>query len=148
MLLFTCDKKKICLSIKLSPNIMNIVIDFWNKVFAPPLGKIGKIWVKKLGFLKLIERFGHQFFWVYFVIKHYIIRCGPEQIHICEKSRLWYMGQNVLSQYDYKNFNSAISLKQNDVIAWFFAFWYIFMKIERWLKCILRKGLKCGYKWV
>ena len=46
------------------------------------------------------------------------------------------MGQNALSQSDYRVFKSAISLEQNDEKAWFFACWYRFMEIRSWLKNI------------
>ena len=44
------------------------------------------------------------------------------------------MCQNVLSQSDYRIFKLTISLEQNDEKAWFFAFYYILIEIESWLK--------------
>ena len=56
--------------------------------------------------------------------------------HIWEKSCSWDIVQNALSQSDYRIFNLAISLEQNDEKAWFFACWYRFMGIRDWLKNI------------
>ena len=44
------------------------------------------------------------------------------------------MCHNVLSQSDYRIFKLTISLEQNDQKAWFFAFCYILIEIESWLK--------------
>ena len=42
------------------------------------------------------------------------------------------MGQNSVSQLDWRVFESTISLEQNDEIGWFFASRYKFMEIKSW----------------
>ena len=44
------------------------------------------------------------------------------------------MGQNALSQSDWKIFKSTISLEQNNEKARFFVCWYKFMEIKGWLE--------------
>ena len=65
--------------------------------------------------------------------------------HISEKSGSWDMGQNALSQSDYRIFKSTISLEQNVEKAWFFACWHRFMEIRSLLKNIGVGMVKNGY---
>ena len=48
------------------------------------------------------------------------------------------MGQNALDQSDCSIFKLPMSLEQNDEKAWFFAWWYKFIKIKSCLKNIGR----------
>ena len=53
-----------------------------------------------------------------------------------EKSGYWDMGQNTLSQSNYRIFKSIISLEKNDEKAWVFTCWYRFMESRSWMKYI------------
>ena len=44
--------------------------------------------------------------------------------------------QNLIFESDCRIFKSTISLGQNDATAWFFVWWYKFIKIKKWLKNI------------
>ena len=55
------------------------------------------------------------------------------------------MGQNPLSQSNYRVCKSAISLEQNDEKAWFFACWYKLMESRSWLKSIGVGIIKNGW---
>ena len=86
----------------------------------------------------MLENSAISFFWIWlFLLK----------FHIWEKSGLLDIGQNALSQSDYRIFNSTVSLEQNDEKTWLFAWWYRFMKVRSWLKNIGVTVVKnrCGH---
>ena len=48
--------------------------------------------------------------------------------HSCEKSGFWDIGQNALSQLDFRISKPTIPLEQHNTIAWILACWYEFMQ--------------------
>ena len=74
-----------------------------------------------------------NFYWICYVI---FILFGVllHKSHIWKKSFFWNIGQNSLSQSDYRIFKSTISPDQIDEIASFFACWYKFTEIKSWSK--------------
>ena len=86
----------------------------------------------------MLENSAISFFWILlFLLK----------FNIWEKSGLLDIGQNALSQSDYRIFNSTVSLEQNDEKTWLFAWWYRFMEVRSWLKNIGVTVVKnrCGH---
>ena len=101
----------------------------------------------KIGFFEFIENFGINFSRIWSIMKVYIICYILAQIPYLGKTCVpWCFprSQNALGQSDCKIFKSNTSLEQNDEIAWFFTFWYKFMKIESWSENIAVSLVKNG----
>ena len=59
-----------------------------------------------------------------------------DYFYIWKNSGFWDISQNALGQSDCKIFKSPISLEKNDEKNWFFACWYKFIEVKRWLENI------------
>ena len=91
--------------------------------------KIGQ----KQGLLRLKEKFGHYFHWIYSKIKIYIIRCLPAQVQ--------YFGSIFFQRYRPKCSQATILqdfqinyFPRTNATASFFACWFKFTKIKSCLK--------------
>ena len=70
---------------------------FFRKIFfAPKIGKMGQ----KQGFFNLLESFVINFYWIWSIMKIYIICCVLVRIPYLGKFLYWDLGQNVVSQSD------------------------------------------------
>ena len=134
------------LSIMLEAHVLLCVTepDFLVKIPLPK--KWGK-WAKnrqKWGFFNLLENLVIIFFWIWSVMKIYIICCIPAKIPYLGKTFFLRYEPNSFRQSDYRIFKSTISLRRSDEEVWFSACWYRFMEIRSWLKNIGVGMVKSG----
>ena len=110
--------------------------EFFEKKFAPKMGKITQKWAKINVFLNLLENLVITFFWIWSRKKFILFAVFWLKSHTWEKFGSWHLGQNALKQSDCSIFKLTLSLEQNDEKAWFLACCCRFIEIKSWLKNI------------
>ena len=87
------------------------------------------------------------FFWIWSIVKVYIICCNLQKSHIWEKSDSWDMGQNALGQSYYRIFKSnCISwakLWKSLIFCMFIQIHQNYKLIENYWNGLVKNG--CGY---
>ena len=134
-------KYRLCPSIFLSRHFLRIMSLFFSKYWHSienPYNVVTLLppkWAKNY-FFRFIQKYSHSFFLnlVYTESLYYLLYFRTNLI----------FGKNLVPKILVETFLanqiawflSQVSQKQNDEVAWFFAWWYKFMKSERWLKNI------------
>ena len=133
---------------------------FGKNVFAPKIGKMGQKW---FFFFNLKRKLVFNFQWTCSKIKMLLFAVFLDQSYIWEKYCSWDIAkilsanqiawflnelflENKLSKSGLRTLKFTLSQEWTDGINWFFACWYNFMQIKRWLKT-LQVGMvknRCG----
>ena len=100
-----------------------ILKEYFAVVFVLCIWKRGK-WPKNRVFWICCENLVIKFFWIWSIKKVYI-NCSNSILGKNLDPEIW---------VNCRIFKSTKSLERNNEKAWFFAYWYRFMKIKSWVK--------------
>ena len=117
---------------------------FFRKIFfAPKIGKMGPKWVNQ-GFFNLLESLVINFYWIWSIMKIYIICCFPAQIPFLGKFLFLRYGPKCSQPIRLQDYLINHISRTNQWNAWFFSCWYKSCKLKVDQKILGRAWLEMG----
>ena len=127
--------------------------EFLGNFFLPQKLGNGPKMDQKQGFFNLLENLVINFYWIWSIMKIYIICCVPAQIPYLGKFLFQRYGpkcsqlnrlQDFLINHIYRTNTYIIPIQITNKIPWFFACWYKITWIKSWSKIFCEDMVKNG----